>query len=37
MQRQQADVFIINNDVARIARHNADHHVKGGGFTRAMR
>ncbi|MNG28197.1 hypothetical protein D3C84_1134260 [compost metagenome] len=37
MKRQQTDVFIINNDVTRIARHNTDHHVKGGGFTCTVR
>ena len=36
MQRQQADIFIVDNNVASVARHNADHHVEGRGFTGAV-
>ena len=36
VQRQQADVFVINDNIARVARHNPDHHVEGGGFTGAV-
>ncbi|MNP56085.1 hypothetical protein D3C76_1507820 [compost metagenome] len=36
MQWQKTDVFIINDNVASIARDNPDHHIKGGGFTRAV-
>ena len=32
-QWQQTDIVIINNDVARIARHNAYNHVESGGLT----
>lgn len=37
VQRQQADVFFVDHDAPGVARHDADHHVEGGGFTGAVR
>lgn len=37
MQRQQADIFIIDNDVAGVTRDDAHYHVEGRSFTRAVR
>ena len=37
VQRQQADVFVIDDDIACVAGHNPDHHVEGGRFTGAVR
>ena len=37
VQRQQADVFIIDDNVARIARYDTNNHIEGSGFTGAVR
>ena len=37
VQRQKTDVFIVNDNVAGIARHNTHDHVEGGRFTRTVR